>query len=410
MTARLTRRGFLTTGAMLGAGLLAGPVLAGCSTPDTAGGSGTGSSGSGAGTGTPTTDFPSKLWTPTDTVGALPDRPKRIAWQNIVVGVTALEAVESWVKKGAEEIGYEYLGSNSNGNSAQTITQMNQAITRGIMGMVAPGQELPAQVAAMKTGMAAGSAMFLFNTGGITCGMAAVQYQFGRRIGEYTATYVKEQLGGTGKVVFINLNVQQDLRPRETGFMDAITEAGLDKSIVTSVDSPAAATQEEGYTLMNTYLQKAGEVDVVAAAGDDLALGAMSALKAAGMWESKPKLMVCGIDGNTQAIAAIKAANTPYKATSAVHYPMVGYAPARLIGRWGEGKTIPQFLEYQSFLIDSADAATKWETDQDRCPELYEEMLGGDTTYIAPRGEISYATRGAIYEGDLPVKLPDLVQ
>ena len=165
-------------------------------------------------------------------------------------------------------------------------------------------------------------------------------------------------------------------------------------------------TQDVGFRVMNTALQKKGSYDVVVGAGDELALGAMAALKSAGKWSSTPKLAVIGAEGSPQAVDHIKAGDTPFKATSAVHFGLVGYVPGRLIGRWGDGLSIPQFLEYNSFLIDSGDTAEEFAKDLDRCAELYEEMLDGDQRYITPRGEISYETRTGTYEGGLPDKLP----
>jgi len=401
-----SRRNILSAGALLGAGAIASPLLAACSSPSSSTASGTTGSGSPAGTGQPTTNFPVKVWNPNALpAGQKPDLPKRMAWQNIVVGVGALDTVDKYMRQAAQEVSYDYLSQNSNGNAAATSTQIAQATARGIMGLMAPAQDLQAQIIAMQPNMAKGGAMFLFNSGGTTTGMAAVQYQYGQRVGTAAGAYITGTLGGTATVAWINLDAQPDLAPRSTGFFDGLTAAGLDKSIVTQA-AGKQGTQKEGFDIMNSLLQKNGNFNVVCAAGDDLAIGAMAALKAAGKWQSIPKLFVAGIDGNPQAIAFIKAGNTPYKATSAVNFPMVGYAPGRLIARWGDGLSIPQFLEYQSFLIDSPDAANKWEGDQDKAPALYDQFLNGDTTYVVGRGQINYETRGAYYKGDLPIKLP----
>lgn len=399
----LSRRGLLAAG--LAAGVTA---LGACSKAGTPTGGGATASGSAvaAGTGTPTTAFPATLWKPSSTAGAKPTLPKRIAFQNVVSGAAPLELTDQWLKTAADEIQFEYITANSQGNSAATITQMNQSIARGIMGMVAPAQDIPAQVKAMQANMAKGGAMFLFNAGGITCGMAAVQYTFGYTQGTYAAQYIKDELGGDAKVLFLNVNGSITLRPRETGFFDAMKEAGLAEEMITSVDAGEIATSERGFELMNTSLQKVSDYNVVVGAQDELALGAMAALKAAGKWTAVPKLAVIGAEGSPQAVEHIKKQDSPFKASSAVNFPMVGYVPGRLIGRWAEGLTIPQYLEYNSFLIDSPDAAARLEKDQTRCKELYEEMLEGDTTYITPRGEISYETRDAYYEGELPEKLP----
>ncbi len=429
--ATLTRRGFLSAALLAGAGLASAPFLTACSKRSTAsqsgattpipapssgpaasgtspGGSMSSSSSAGGGAGTKTTAFPSKLWKPGTAAGEKPGLDRRIAFQNVVSGAAALDLTDKWLHQAADEIKFQYISANSQGNSAATISQMRQSISRGIMGMVAPAQDIPAQIAAMQTNMAKGGAMFLFNTGSVTCGMAAVQYTFGYTQGQFAASYIKNELGGDAKILFINQNGSITLRPRETGFFDALEQAGIAKELITSLDAGEIGTQEVAYKLMNTALQKSGNYNVVAGAQDELALGAMAALKAAGKWTAIPKLAVIGAEGTPQAVAYIKAGNTPFKATSAVHFPMVGYVPGRLIGRWADGLTIPQFLEYPSFLIDSADTARAFEKDLTRCPDLYQDMLDGDMKYVIPRGEISYATRNGYYDGDLPVKLPTL--
>lgn len=191
------RRSFLSAGVLLGAGLVAAPLLGACSKSTdvpAGGGTGGGTAAAPANLGTKTTVFPSKLWKPSDTVGAKPDLPRRIAFQNVVSGAAALDLTDKWLHRAADDIKFEYLTANSQGNSAATITQMKQSIARGIMGMVAPGQDIPAQVAAMQTNMAKGGAMFLFNSGSITCGMAAVQYTFGYTQGKFAAAYIKNSL------------------------------------------------------------------------------------------------------------------------------------------------------------------------------------------------------------------------
>lgn len=407
----LDRRRFLSAGALVGAGLMAAPLISACTKSTDVGSGGGGTASGAANLGTKTTVFPSKLWRPGTAVGAKPTLPRRIAFQNVVAGAQSLELTDKWLHQAADELKFEYLTANSQGNSAATITQMQQSIARGIMGMVAPGQDIPAQISAMKTGMAKGGAMFLFNAGSITCGMAAVQYNFGYTQGKFAAKYIKDTLKAEPKILFLNQNSSITIRPRETGFFDALAEAGISKDKITSLDAGELGTQAVGYKLMNTQLQKSGDYNIVAGAQDELSLGAMAALKAAGKWTSIPNLAVIGAEGTPQAVAYIKAGNTPFKATSAVHFPMVGYVPGRLIGRWADGQTIPQFLEFNSFLIDSPDTATAFEKDLDRCPQLYKDMLDGDTKYVTPRGEISYATRQGYYDGPFPdTKLPDLVK
>jgi ABC-type sugar transport system substrate-binding protein len=357
--------------------------------------------------GKPVAGFPDTRWDPTSkTGGKKPNLPKRMAYQNIVVGATTLEIVDKWMKTAAKEVGYDYLSSNSNANPAQTITQIKSAIGRGVMGIVSPGDDQKAVAAAMRTGMDKGAAMFLFNGGGITCGMAAVQYGFGHSQGKAAAQHILDKFGGDAQILYINGDANVTLRPREKGFKDALTEAGVDLGQYKSVPAPAGGTQKAGFDIMNSFLQTNPHVNVVAGVSDDIAIGAMGSLKSAGKWTSTKDLFVCGADGSAEALGYIQKSGTPFGATSAAHFPLAGYAPGRLIERWGNGDSIPQYLEYNSFQIDSPDAAASFLKDQDRCKELYEQMLDGDDTYITPRGEITFETHDAYYSGELLEKLP----
>lgn len=393
-----SRRTFLGLAGLTLGGLASASLLSGCgavSTPKT------------AGSGTPVSAFPATRWNPkAKTGGAKPNLPKRMAYQNIVVGAATLEVVDKWMKTAATEVGFEYLSSNSNANPAQTITQIKAAIGRGVMGIVCPGDDQKAVAAAMRTGMDKGAAMFLFNGGKITCGMAAVQYGFGYSQGKAAAQHIKDNLAGSAEILYINGDANVTLRPREKGFKDALTEAGIDLGQYKSVPAPAGSTQKAGFDIMNSFLQTNPGVTVVGGVSDDIAIGAMGSLKSAGKWKSTKGLFVCGADGSAEALSLIQKGGTPFGATSAAHFPMAGYAPGRLIARWANGDSIPQYLEYNSFLINTPDTAKSFLADQDRCKDLYEQMLDGDDTYITPRGEITYETRNSYYSGELLEKLP----
>lgn len=393
-----SRRGFLG---------LTGLALAGVAAPNLLSACGVVEKSTSGGAGKPVAAFPDTRWDPRAAgVGEKPDLPRRMAYQNIVVGATTLEVVDQWMRTAAREVGFDYLSSNSNANPAQTITQIKAAIGRGVMGIVSPGDDQLAVAAAMRTGMDKGAAMFLFNGGGITCGMAAVQYGFGYSQGKAAAQHIQDKLGGEAQILYINGDANVTLRPREKGFKDALTEVGVDLAQYKSVPAPAGGTQKAGFDIMNSVLQTNPGVNVVGGVSDDIAIGAMGSLKSAGKWRATPHLFVCGADGSAEALGYIQKGGTPFGATSAAHFPLAGYAPGRLIERWADGLSIPQYLEYNSFLVNSPDTAASFLADQDRCKVLYEQMLEGDDTYITPRGEISYETRNAYYGGELLEKLP----
>ena len=70
--------------------------------------------------------------------------------------------------------------------------------------------------------------------------MAAVQYGFGYSQGHAPAQHIQENLGGKAEILYINGDANVTLRPRETGFKDALNEGGIDLAQYTSIPAPAA--------------------------------------------------------------------------------------------------------------------------------------------------------------------------
>ncbi|OJF91600.1 D-ribose ABC transporter substrate-binding protein [Alkalibacterium sp. 20] len=87
-------------------------------------------------------------------------------------------------------------------------------------------------------------------------------------------------------------------RERGEGFMN-VAEDGLDV-----VDSQTANfNRSEGLTVMENMLQSNSDVEAVFAQNDEMALGAIEAIEAAGLAED---VIVIGFDGNDDALAAVE--------------------------------------------------------------------------------------------------------
>src|SRR6201999_173143 len=84
------------------------------------------------------------------------------------------------------------------------------------------------------------------------------------------------------------------------------------------------------------------DIDVVLG-GDAVVLGALKALRAAG--KDRPDQFLGGIDGEPEAVAEIKKADSPYKASIALSSPVFGYAMGQYAADWLEGKSIPQAMD-----------------------------------------------------------------
>lgn len=378
------------------------------SSPTSSSGTSSGA-GSGTGTGTPSKEFPASRWDPNADNGKPSDLPKRIGYVNAFGGNTLNGPVLDALNSAAKTEGLQVLVSDPKGDNTQAIQQVNDFAARGVAGIYNLMLS-PAMISADQSAMSKGLMVIQGNGGPVTTMISSIQYEGGYVIGQYVAKYAKETLRGEARIAWISQDFAISLKPRTEGFKDALKEAGVIDLLVTEVTPPAkpGATQDAGVAVMNTILQQHPDVNIVASASDDLALGAATAMKTAG--KITPQTLVAGSDGTDAALAAIESGTSPFKATSAVNFPLVGYVPGRLFGRWSKGQSVPQFLVFNYKLIASPEDAKqlRQDTQLDQLPRIYDQLLAGDDTYITPLGSINYDRRGAYYDGTTPEKLPKL--
>lgn len=87
---------------------------------------------------------------------------------------------------------------------------------------------------------------------------------------------------------------------RYQGFIDTLEEAGFDYELLAAQDGDYLTT--EGLRITEDWIQKFPEFDVIVSSNDEMALGAIEALKAA----NKTGIMVLGLNANDAALEAIK--------------------------------------------------------------------------------------------------------
>lgn len=118
--------------------------------------------------------------------------------------------------------------------------------------------------------------------------------------GEMAAQYIIDLVGeGAVAVQLEGVPGASATRERGEGFLN-VADEGLDV-----VDSQTANfNRSEGLTVMENMLQSNSDVEAVFAQNDEMALGALEAIEAAGLAED---IIVVGFDGNDDALAAIEA-------------------------------------------------------------------------------------------------------
>jgi ABC-type sugar transport system substrate-binding protein len=119
--------------------------------------------------------------------------------------------------------------------------------------------------------------------------------------GEAIGTWVVEQLGGKGRVLILEGSQHHDnALDRSQGFLAGLRTG---KQIIVLDRQPADWDYDQAKNRTAAWLTQYPEVDAIVAANDDMALGAIAALKAA----NRQNVLVTGFDGSETGLKAIAA-------------------------------------------------------------------------------------------------------
>ena len=131
----------------------------------------------------------------------------------------------------------------------------------------------------------------------VECSITADNYQGGILCGEEMA----KLLNGEGKIVILDATPGRDvMQNRVDGFKSVIEEY---EGIEIVAEQIANSDRAEAVTVMETILQANPEIDGVWAANDEMALGAVEALRALGL---EQEVIVGGFDATDDAVAAVQ--------------------------------------------------------------------------------------------------------
>ncbi|NPV53512.1 MAG: substrate-binding domain-containing protein [Firmicutes bacterium] len=187
------------------------------------------------------------------------------------------------------------------------------------------------------------------NTGKIETLIVSDNFKGGEMAGEYVA----KLLGGKGKAVHIQCQLGYKIpKLRGDGFTEVMKKYGI--KIVGR--QPADSQRSLGMTVMQNMLQAHPDIDAVFAENDEMALGALEAIKAA---RKQGQVKVVGFDAIPDALKSIKdgglagtVAQQPYemgrmgvdaamKVLKGEKLPEVIYAPVKLV----TPENVDQFLK-----------------------------------------------------------------
>lgn len=234
--------------------------------------------------------------------------------ESVLLGFSLFDNTQPWavaysksVFAEAEKRGYEYVYADAQNDTSKQISDCEDLIAQGIDYLILVPIEFESAAACLDVAKEAGVPVLLW--GRLARGEAGVDYVTactgdfeweGRSAGEWLV----ENANGATKIVELEGTTGSDAAvKRKSSFDEVVLAAGME--IVASQDANFVRT--DGQKVMENLIQSLGRdgFDVVYAHSDEMAIGAVMALKAAGIEPGKDVLVV-SVDGEKEAVEMIK--------------------------------------------------------------------------------------------------------
>jgi ribose transport system substrate-binding protein len=297
-----------------------------------------------------------------------------------------MQGVESGLMMAAKNRGLEYRKALANNDAAKMAEQV-QLFRSSKVGAVVAAPVDPASLSrSLQEIMWQGGYVSTIVPPPATELLNAPQYLTGKTLTDAAVAYIKQKLGGKANVVLLTQDQIEFLAPRFRAMRDGLKE--LPGVTIVADQTPNPVNKEGGFETMSTVLQAHPDIDVVLGA-DTVVLGAMAALEAAG--KARPDQFLGGIDGEPEAVAAIKKPDSPYKASVSLSSPVFGYALGQHAADWLEGKSIPQAMDILPSAL-TGDNLAQYEADLKDPAAVYADPKRRDA-YLKMYGNICYDTR-----------------
>jgi erythritol transport system substrate-binding protein len=205
----------------------------------------------------------------------------------------------------AKELGYETSAASHDDDPNKQSELIDAAISRKAAAIVLDNAGADASIGPVRKANQAGIPVFLIDREINQTGIAKAQIVSNNSQGaQLGAQQFVKSLDGKGKYVEL-LGKESDTNAgvRSQGYKDVLSQYPDLKRVA---QQSANWDQQEAFTKMETILQRNRDIDGVIAGNDTMALGAVAALKSAGLLD---KVKVVGFDGSPDAISAVKKDN-----------------------------------------------------------------------------------------------------
>jgi ribose transport system substrate-binding protein len=293
--------------------------------------------------------------------GQVPPLKKKDTYK---VGFAQTESNNPWrlaqtasMQEEAKKRGCQLVYTDAAGSAAKQVADVNSMIAQGVdFIFLAPREEkplIPAVMAAKKAGI---PVLLIDRSVDPSLAKAGQDYlafvgsnfiEEGQRVAEWTI----KTTGGKGKIIELEGTIgSSPANDRKKGFDDVIKAKAPGMVILASQSGDFA--RDKGRQVAETLLQAHADATVVYAHNDEMAIGAIAAIEAAGKVAGKD-ILVVSIDGEKDAVQAI--IDGKMGATCECS-PRFGPKAFDILYQYGNGEKIPPIIINPDRFFDATNA------------------------------------------------------
>ncbi|HWO78512.1 MAG TPA: ribose ABC transporter substrate-binding protein RbsB [Bacillus sp. (in: firmicutes)] len=243
----------------------------------------------------------------------------------------------------AKELGLEITTADAQDDPAKQVSDIEDLIQQGVDLLIINPTDSAAIVSAIESANNANIPVITVDRsaegGEVVAHIASDNVAGGKMAGEL----IVEQLGGSGKVVELEgIPGSSAARERGQGFNEAIGSAD---GIEVAAKQTANFDRAEGLSVMENIIQSTPDFQAVFAHNDEMALGAIEALQAAG----KTDVIVVGFDATDDAVAAVEEGKM--LATVAQKPELIGAMGVETAQKVLNGESVEEFIPVELELV-----------------------------------------------------------
>ena len=241
--------------------------------------------------------------------------------KQLTIGFDAMNVVFTWMKfahdamvSKAEELGIKFIVFDSENDIAKQSANMEDLIALGVDGIVANPIDVDSLTPAINRAAEAGIPVATFDRAAVGANYSFYVGCDDVAGGRMIADFVAEKLGGKGKIILITGSPGSSPQlDRSKGFKEQLQKyPGLE--IV--FEQTGEFFREKGMQVMEDAIQAVPDFNAVVSQNDDMMLGAIQALKTAGI--DRSKYIITGYDGVPDGLRAVRDG----EADCTVQYPI----------------------------------------------------------------------------------------